>query len=144
MITLSKQQAEKLFLSKPQKEVKHSKYGNKKTTNQEGRTFDSITEARFDDHLNAKRHAQRDSDRVCDIQYQVHYPLTVNGQKVCAYIADFVVQYGGDNGETREAIYDVKGYRTDIYKLKKKLFEACTGKKIIEVEWDYKAKRWIY
>lgn len=53
---------------------------------------------------------------------QPKFRIEVNGKYICSYIADFRY-YDIDAG--REIIEDVKGYKTSIYKLKKKLFLAC-------------------
>ena len=59
---------------------------------------------------------------------QVRYPLIVNGENVCAYIADFVTY---DFEGTRKVI-DTKGFRTPAYKIKKKLMKAIYGIDVIE------------
>ena len=51
---------------------------------------------------------------------QVRIPLTVKGKHICDYIIDFVVQYPDGTTEYLEA----KGFETDVWKLKWKLFEA--------------------
>jgi hypothetical protein len=61
------------------------------------------------------------------IGLQVRFPLFVEGIKICTYVADFV--YVRDHFEVVE---DVKGYRTPMYKLKKKLMFAIHGIKITE------------
>jgi hypothetical protein len=60
---------------------------------------------------------------------QVRLPLDVNGQKVCTYIVDFVVHCNDGSIEH----VDVKGYKTDVYKLKKKLVKAVLDIDIKEV-----------
>ena len=62
------------------------------------------------------------------IDLQVKHPLTVNGEKVGTYIADFVVQFQ----DGRIEVQDVKGIRTPVYKLKKRLMKAIYGIEIIE------------
>lgn len=66
---------------------------------------------------------------ISNLRMQVSYPLTVNGQKVCTYVADFL--YTDENG--KEIIVDVKGVKTGVYKIKKKLMKACLGLEIMEV-----------
>lgn len=53
----------------------------------------------------------------------------MNGKKICKYIADFRVTYA----DGRIEVVDVKGVRTGVYRLKKKLVEAQYGIIIIEV-----------
>jgi hypothetical protein len=62
----------------------------------------------------------------------------IDGVKVCDYIADFSyidVNETGLQGQIGcEVVEDVKGFKTDVYKLKKKLVEALyRGTKIIEI-----------
>ena len=62
-----------------------------------------------------------------NLKLQVRFPLLVNGVKVCAYVADFVYEQDGI-----EIVEDRKGFQTPVFKLKKKLFEACyPGRKIL-------------
>ncbi|HEY1186935.1 MAG TPA: DUF1064 domain-containing protein [Gemmata sp.] len=67
---------------------------------------------------------------IRDLQLQVTYRCEVNGVKVCDYRADFVYVRVRDGAEVVE---DVKGFRTDVYKLKKRLMAACNGIEIKEV-----------
>lgn len=64
---------------------------------------------------------------ITDLEMQPKFDLIVNGQKVCRYIADFRYER---NGEV--IIHDAKGYRTKIYRLKKKLMAACLNIEIFE------------
>jgi hypothetical protein len=70
-------------------------------------------------------------ERIGYIGYLVLQPsftLTVNGIKVATYRADF--QYTTNTGDV--IIEDVKGVRTPVYRLKKKMVEAQYGIKVIE------------
>jgi len=58
---------------------------------------------------------------IKDLELQKKYSLLVAGSKVGVYIADFVYQEKGNDFLTVE---DVKGVRTPVYRLKKKIFEA--------------------
>jgi hypothetical protein len=53
----------------------------------------------------------------------------VNGKPVCIYKADFVVYYPDGACE----VIETKGFKTDYYRLKKKIVEACFDFEIIEV-----------
>ena len=66
------------------------------------------------------------------IRTQVLYKLAVNEQLICKYFADFVYDELRD-GRWREVVEDVKGYRTQVYRLKKKLMQACHGVEIREI-----------
>lgn len=95
---------------------KGSKYGNKKTVCH-GKTFDSKKEAeRYSQLVLLER-----AEVITGLMTQPRYPLKVNGKLVCTYIADFEYY---DNERKMRVIEDVKGYETDVFKLKKKLFEA--------------------
>lgn len=113
---------------KLQKPQKRSKYNNKKTE-YAGRLYDSKKEAEYAKHLEYLKHAKKLEERVTKIEYQVPYKI-YGGKTVCStYFADFVVHYG----DGRIEIVDVKGMKTPVYRLKKKLVEACYGLKIKEV-----------
>jgi hypothetical protein len=52
---------------------------------------------------------------------QVSYPLYSNGQLVCTHVVDFVVQ----NNDGTFEIHEFKGFVTQKWVLKRKMFEAC-------------------
>ena len=99
------------------------KYGNK-VTETNGLMFDSKKEARFFLQL------QQDPS-VVSIKTQVRYELIPkqDGERACAYVADFVVEY--QDGST--VVYDVKGMRTALYIVKRKLMLWVHGIQIKEV-----------
>jgi hypothetical protein len=82
---------------------------------------------RFDSKREADRwlvlKAMQDAGEIKCLRRQCPIRVEVNGVRVCEYVADFVY-FGGDG---REVVEDVKGYRTAIYKLKKKLVWAACG-----------------
>ena len=101
-----------------------NKYNNQKTVYRDKR-YDSKKEANRAFELDM---LQRDG-QVKKFKPQVKVSCIVNDKLVCNYFADFKVEY--PNGKV---VYeDVKGVRTAIYKLKKKLVFACTGIKIQEL-----------
>ena len=63
---------------------------------------------------------------IKDLELQPRYPIIINGIKVTTYVADF--RYANRWGTVVE---DTKGYKTDVYKIKKKLMSAVHG---IEIE----------
>ena len=99
------------------------KYGNKKAE-ANGLLFDSKKEAQFFLQL------QQDPT-VKAIKTQVVYELIPKqkGERACEYVADFVVEY--QSGEI--VVYDVKGMRTPLYVVKRKLMLWVHGIKIREV-----------
>lgn len=102
-----------------------SKYGAIRTEI-DGRTFASKAEAgRF-----AELKLMERGGNISGLECQPKYPLVVNGVKVATYVADF--RYFDEDG--RVIVEDVKGVRTDVYKLKAKLVKALHGIDIVEVE----------
>lgn len=97
-----------------------SKYGNRKTE-YAGNVYHSRKEAAYAAELDMLKRAEDPRHRVTEYETQKSFDIIVNRTKVCRYIADFDVLYA----DGRREIVDVKGYRTAIYKLKKKMFEAC-------------------
>lgn len=95
-----------------------SKYHAKKTV-VDGITFDSRKEA--DRYLVLK--GMEEDGSIEDLRRQVRYELVpafnVDGKhyRPVYYVADFVYVEDG-----KEVVEDVKGMRTDVYKLKSKLF----------------------
>ena len=87
-----------------------------------GINFDSIKEAkRYQELLLLEK-----SGVVKDLELQVPFTLVPgyvkNGKKIreMKYIADFVYF---DKEKNKKVVEDVKGVKTDVYKLKKKIFE---------------------
>jgi hypothetical protein len=70
---------------------------------------------------------QEKAGAITKLQRQVVYPIVVNDFKVCDYIADFVYERSG-----ALMVEDAKGYRTEVYLLKKKLMRAVHGVEILE------------
>ena len=99
------------------------KYGNK-AMEVGGHKFDSRKEARFFLQL------QQDPT-VKSIQTQVVFELIPKqkGERACSYKADFVVEYH----DGRTVVYDVKGMKTDVYRIKRKLMLWVHGIQIKEV-----------
>jgi len=99
-----------------------NKYGAKKTV-VDGITFDSKREAARYKQLRVMERA----GHIHDLRLQVSLPLNVNDVKLGKYIADFVYTEDGC-----EIVEDVKGVRTAVYRLKKKLVRALYGVEIRE------------
>lgn len=105
-----------------------SKYHAKKTC-VDGITFDSKREA--DRYLVLKN--MEEDGTIGNLRRQVRYELVpafdVDGRhyRPVYYVADFVYTEGG-----KEVVEDVKGMRTDVYRLKSKLFARRYGKAIKE------------
>ena len=65
---------------------------------------------------------------IKDFRIQVKYPIIINKALVCNYISDFNVVLNDGS----EEVVDVKGVKTPIYLLKKKLMKAVYNIDIIE------------
>lgn len=101
-----------------------SKYRAVKTTI-DGIKFDSKAEANH--YLELKTF--QNAGVISDLCMQVSYEIIVNGKRICKYYADFQFV---ENGVT--VVEDVKGVRTAVYRIKKKLVEALYGIEIVEVK----------
>nr|DAP05066.1 MAG TPA: Endonuclease [Caudoviricetes sp.] len=105
-----------------------SKYHAKKTV-VDGIAFDSRMEA--DRYLVLK--GMEENGSIEDLRRQVRYELVpafdVDGRhyRPVYYVADFVYVEDG-----KEVVEDVKGMRTDVYRLKSKLFARRYGMSIKE------------
>lgn len=102
-----------------------SKYRNTPTT-VDGIRFDSKKEAYRYGTLKLLLAA----GSIRDLEIHPPYPLVVNGVKVGRYVADF--RYT-DVGTGKQVVEDVKGVRTAVYKLKKKLVAALHGIDVVEI-----------
>lgn len=102
-----------------------SKYKNRKTVI-DGIAFDSKKEAARYGELQLLDKA----GSIQDLRLQVPFELIPKqaGERAARYIADFVYT---ENGKT--VVEDVKGVKTDVYKIKKKLMLAVHGIRIREV-----------
>jgi len=105
--------------------MNRSKYGAIKTE-VDGITFHSRKEAARYQELILRQKA----GEITDLELQVSFPCAVNGKIICKYIADF---WYYDLQENCQVIEDVKGFKTPVYKIKKKLVESIYDLKITEV-----------
>ena len=64
-----------------------------------------------------------------DLELQPSYDIVVGGKKVCRYVADFRYK---DRRTGEIVVEDVKGVKTAVYRLKKKLMKALHGIEITE------------
>lgn len=105
--------------SKP-KNIKKNKYRNIKTT-VDGITFDSIREAEYYENLKLLKAAGEIKDFGLQPKYELIPKFTKNGvtHRSIAYIADFIIT----NNDGTTDIVDIKGVETQVFKIKRKLFE---------------------
>ncbi|MGA9884080.1 MAG: DUF1064 domain-containing protein [Candidatus Acidiferrales bacterium] len=114
---------------------RRNKYSAIKTVCGAAHKHDSKREAAKCDQL----HLAVKAGYISALEFQVPYQLfgysmaTGERRLICKYVADFRYL---DSGKT--VVMDVKGMRTPIYNLKKKLMLACWG---IEIEEDGIARK---
>lgn len=63
----------------------------------------------------------------------LRFPLKVNDQHICTYEADFQYSEMFAGAIWEKVTEDAKGFKTPVYRLKKKLMLACHGIEIREV-----------
>lgn len=101
------------------------KYGNK-TCFVDGIRFDSRREADYYGQLKMEKRAKLIKDFERQVEFDLYgwgYSNPEGGlckKRVCSHIVDFFVTLNDGEKEVRE----VKGFATDIWDLKRKLFEA--------------------
>lgn len=98
-----------------------NKYRNKKTV-VDGIEFDSKAESNRYIELKLLEKAGQIKDLSLQVPFELIPSYKKNGKTIRAakYIADFVYY---DNEKEKQIIEDTKGFKTEEYKLKKKLFE---------------------
>ena len=102
---------------------KGNKFGAKKTV-VDGILFHSKREAEYYGQLKLMKRA----GNIQNFERQISFPLYAmhgglspdESRKVCDHIVDFLVI----NIEGKKEVHEVKGMETDVWKLKKKIFEA--------------------
>ena len=108
--------------------MRRSKY-NAIRTEIDGIAFDSKAEATaYSNRVLALR-----SGLIADLKVHPTYPLVVNGIKIATYEADFSYLLCATGATIVE---DVKGVRTAVYRLKRKLMKAIYGIDILETSND--------
>lgn len=108
-----------------------NKYRNKKVI-YDGITFDSIKEKNRYIELKLLERAGLIKNLKLQYEFELQPAFTLNNKKIrkISYIADF---YYFDNKENDYVIEDTKGMRTEVYKIKKKMFEFKYKKEIKEI-----------
>ena len=99
----------------------YKKYKNEEKV-VDGIKFDSKLEARRYIQLKLLLRAGEITDLHTQAEYELQPSYKKNGKTIRAikYVADFVYY---DVKERKTIIEDTKGFRNDVYKLKKKIFE---------------------
>lgn len=111
-----------------------NKYRNIKTV-VDGIKFDSKAEARRYSELKLLEKA----GEINKLELQPRFDIKVNGTKICTYVADFAYEEDKTDGYfgftvSNKRVEDVKGIKTPVYNLKKKLMKAIHGIDIKEVK----------
>ena len=112
----------RVFVDHKANTPKRSKYGAVKTT-VDGIRFDSKKEAARYGVLKLLLRA----GKITNLLRQPEFPITINGVKCGKYVADFSYVEGG-----KHVVEDVKGMKTAVYKLKKRIVEAMYSIRITE------------
>lgn len=101
--------------------INKSKYKNRKVII-DGIEFDSIKEANRYKELKILQRQEIIKDLRRQVKFELQPSYKKNNKTIRAiyYIADFVY-YDTEKGKV--IVEDTKGFRTEIYKLKKKIFE---------------------
>lgn len=101
-------------------------------TDIDGIRFDSYKEGSRYMELKLLEKGGAIKDLILQPRYELQPAYEINGRKVrkIEYVADFEYY---DNDKKKKVIEDVKGYRTDIYRIKKKWFEYKYDVEITEI-----------
>ena len=102
----------------------YSKYNAKRTTFN-GRTYASKKEAK----RSAELHLLEKAGLISELKEQVPYILIDKSEhgRAIKYVADFVYIENG-----KQVVEDTKGFKTDVYRLKKRLMAERYGIEIKE------------
>lgn len=92
---------------------------------------------RFDSKAEARRYSELRllelAGEIHDLQVHPRWPINVNGTPICVYVADFSYRRSSIHG-VGQVVEDVKGVRTAVYKLKRRLMLAKFGIDVQEVQ----------
>lgn len=102
-----------------------NKYGARKVTAPDGQVFDSQKEYNRWCNLRLLERA----GKITNLKRQIPYELIPkqDGERACTYVADFVYYEDG-----KLVVEDCKGFRTEAYRIKRKLMLAVHNIKIKE------------
>lgn len=112
------------LLMKSQQQSSYNKYSNQKTT-YNGIVYDSKRESKRAGELDILKRIGEVKSWLPQSEFRIEH----RGVKICSYFADFKVVYADGHVEFE----DVKGVKTAVYKLKKKLVKAFHGVDIKEI-----------
>jgi hypothetical protein len=106
----------------------YRKYSNKKEVTESGIKYDSKREAKYGAELELLERC----GAIRDLQRQVRFEIIPkqDGERACTYILDFMYY---DKEKQEYQYIDVKGMKTEVYRIKKKLLKLVHGITITEV-----------
>lgn len=125
--------------------MRYSKYGAKKVVI-DGVKFDSQAEAK---HYLYTLKPKLEAGEISNLEFHPRFRCEIRGIKICDYLGDFryTVPANSDQPENSSTtvIEDVKGTKTDVYRIKKKLVEALYPEiKITEIDSKiYRSKKYF-
>jgi len=105
-----------------------SKYKNRKVEI-DGVSFDSVKEGRRYGELRLLERA----GQIQDLELQKRFPIRINDELVCAYVADFVYREASSGQQVVEDVKSPFTRQHPVYRLKNKLMHAVLGVTIREV-----------
>lgn len=108
-----------------------NKYGAKKTVCRHEHKHDSKREAARCDEL----HLLQQGGEISNLEIHRRFPLfAYGGEKVAEYEADFCYYDEKILSGPNFIVEDVKGVKTAVYQLKKRLMKACHSIDILETK----------
>lgn len=115
---------------------RRTKYGSRKIT-VFGITFDSKREAQRYMELSSMQRAGKIANLETQVPFELIPPIRDDYGKLvqrgCDYVADFVYDAVNLDGSKTHVVEDAKGFRTEVYKIKRKLMLWRYGIQIREV-----------
>ena len=101
----------------------------------DGIAFDSRKEARRYQTLKMLEHTGQIRELKLQVPFELQPAFRYRGKQIRAikYIADFVYKMTDKSGQEILVVEDAKGYKTDVYELKRKMFLFTQGFEITEV-----------
>lgn len=108
-------------------EEQYRKLAKPKTTNKYSAVAVGDSDSKKEDRRLTDLKLLAHAGQIAELRHHVSFSIHVNGIHVCDYEADFVYQEAG-----KQVVEDAKGYRTPVYKLKKRLMRAVLGIEIKE------------
>lgn len=113
--------------------AKGARVGSPRKPHKYGAVATTVDGIRFPSKKEANRYRElkilEKAGQIFHLTLQPKFSIDINGVHICNYFADF--QYL--DADAKKIVEDVKGVKTPVYKLKKKLVKAIHGIDIVEV-----------